>query len=390
MARNYRIISADGHTLEPPEMWERYLPEEFHKDHLPRVVKDEYGGDSWLAPGGHPSPVGLVATGGQRYEEFRWSGGTYKSMVPGTYDGKARISEMEFDGVDAEVLFPSNSPKTVSYFANHKDPEVHEAGIEAYNTWMLEDFASADPERLIATAMIPQRGIDRSVEALHQAKARGFRTIYLQTFPSGGAKLSRDDDPFWATAEELDMPINIHLMIQPSYRNLPEEVRAKVPDPFAPGAKLPDLISMGGAIGQFSGTIAEFIYSGLFDRFPKLQLVGTEVGASWVPGLLEHMDDHYWRNRTWTGIKLEFLPSEYFRRNWKVTFIREPFAVRVRHSVGVKNMMWSTDYPHHRHDVPYSRRVIEEMFLDVPSDEKSAIIALNAVELYKLPHDPAA
>jgi predicted TIM-barrel fold metal-dependent hydrolase len=390
MARNYRIVSADGHTLEPPDMWERYLPSGFHKDHLPRVVKDEYGGDSWLVPGGQPSPVGLVATGGQHYEEFRWSGGTYETMTPGTYDGKGRLAEQDFDGVDAEVLFASNSPKTISYFANHPDPEVHEAGIDAYNTWMLEDYAAADPERLIATAMIPQRGIDRAVEALHQAKARGFRTIYLQTFPSGGAKLSRDDDPFWTAAEELDMPINLHGIIQPSYRNLPDEVRAKIPDPFALGAKLPDLLFIGGTIGQFSGTIAEFIYSGMFDRFPKLKLVGTEVGAAWVPALLEHMDDHYWRNRTWTGVKLELLPSEYFHRNWLVTFIREPFAVRVRHCIGVNNMMWSTDYPHHRHDVPYSRRIIEEMFLDVPQEEKRAIVAMNAVELYKLPHDPNA
>ena len=228
-----RIISADAHTLEPPDMWERYLPSQFHKDHLPKVVKDDYGGDSWLVPGGQPSPVGLVATGGQRYEEFRWSGGTYETMAPGTYGGKARLMEMDFDGVDAEVLFPSNSPKTISYFANHPDPEVHEAGIEAYNRWMLEDYAAADPERLIATAMIPQRGIDRAVEALHEAKASGFRTINSETFPSGGAKLSRDDDPFWAAAEELGIPINLHLMVQPSYRNLPQEVQAKIPNPFA-------------------------------------------------------------------------------------------------------------------------------------------------------------
>src|SRR5207248_827431 len=97
----------------------------------------------------------------------------------------------------------------------------------------------------------------------------------------------------------------------------------------------PGLVEMGGAVGQFSGITAEWIYSGLFDRFPRLKVVGAEWGASWVPALLEHMDDHYWRNRTWTGAKLELTPSEYYRRNWAMTFIREPFAVRVRHSIGV-------------------------------------------------------
>ena len=83
-------------------------------------------------------------------------------------------------------------------------------------------------------------------------------------------------------------------------------------------------------------------------------MVAVECGAGWIPHFLEHMDDHYWRNRTWTKATLEMLPSEYFRRNWKVTFIREPFAVATRHWIGVDNLMWSTDYPHHRHDWPYS------------------------------------
>jgi predicted TIM-barrel fold metal-dependent hydrolase len=373
--------------LEPPDMWERYLPPEFHKDHLPRVVKDEAGGDAWVNPGSeHRAVIGLVATGGQRYEEFRWTGMTYSSMKPGTFDGKARLAEQDEDGVDAEVLFPTH--RALAYFSNHADPEVHEAGIESYNRWMLEDFTAPDPDRLIALALIPQLGIDKAVEALHSAKARGFRGIYLQTYPSGGLKLSPEDDPFWAAAEELQLPINFHQGITASYRNLPEEAQRAVPARIP--TAFPGLVEMGGAIGQFSGPLAEFIYSGTFDRFPRLKFVGAECGASWVPALLEHMDDHYWRNRTWTGSTLERLPSDYFRENWLMTFIREPFAVRARHSIGVKNMMWSTDYPHHRHDVPYSRRLIEDMFLDVPVDEKWAIIAGNAVDLYRLPHDPRA
>ena len=387
MARNYRIVSADGHTLEPPDMWERYLPTAFHRDHLPRIVKDEAGGDAWVVPGSDfQAVIGLVATGGQRYEDFRWVGVAYANMKPGAFDGKSRLIEQDEDGVDAEVLFPTN--RGLPYFANHPNPDVHEAGIEAYNRWMLEDFTAADPERLIALALIPQLGIEKAVEALHLAKARGFRGIYLQTFPSGGPKLSPADDPFWATAEQLDLPVNLHQGISGSVRHLSEEAR-RATDTRIPVAR-PGLVEMGGAIGQFSGTLAEFIYSGTFDRFPGLKLVGAECGASWVPALLEHMDDHYWRNRTWTGSNLERLPSEYFRDNWWMTFIREPFAVRVRHTIGVKNMMWSTDYPHHRHDVPYSRRLIEDMFLDVPAEEKWAITAGNAIGLYKLPHDPKA
>ena len=130
--------------------------------------------------------------------------------------------------------------------------------------------------------------------------------------------------------------------------------------------------------------MSEWIYSGMFDRFPGLRVVAAETGAGWIPNLLEHMDDHWWRNRTWTDSKLELLPSEYWRRNWSVTFIREAFAVAVRHWIGVKNMMWSTDYPHHICDWPYSRKIANEMFSGVPEDERYAICAGNAVALYGL------
>jgi predicted TIM-barrel fold metal-dependent hydrolase len=126
------------------------------------------------------------------------------------------------------------------------------------------------------------------------------------------------------------------------------------------------------------------VFGGVFDRFPKLKIVLAETGAGWLPHFLEHMDDHWWRNRVWTGSKLEMLPSHYFARNFMCTFIREPFAVLNRHFIGVENMMWSNDYPHHRHDWPYSRRIIEESFLNVPADEKQKMICGNAVELYKL------
>jgi predicted TIM-barrel fold metal-dependent hydrolase len=130
--------------------------------------------------------------------------------------------------------------------------------------------------------------------------------------------------------------------------------------------------------------MSRLIYSEMFDRFPGLRVVGAEVGAGWVPAFLEHMDDHWWRNRTWTGSKLTMLPSDYFRRNIKVTFIREPFAVAVRHWIGIDNLMWSNDYPHHRHDWPYSRRIIEESMVGVPAAEKRRMICDNARELYKL------
>lgn len=378
MTRTYRIVSADTHTIEPPDMWQRYLPGEY-ASRAPRVVKDPEGGDAWeLQRGAPPMPIGLVTVPGLRYEEFRWYGATYDSIKPGCFLGKPRLEEQDEDGIDAEVLFPSQ--RTMIYFMANEDDGFHEAGLDAYNTWILEEYAAADPERLVPMAQMPNLGVDASVAALRDAKRRGFRGVVISAWPSGGASLSRDDDPFWAAAEDEHMPVHVHGGISSFAQRRAGNASAAAR--FAGG--LPDLHVMGGAVAQFSGTVAEIVYSGLFDRFPRLTIVGVEVGASWVPASLEHMDDHYWRNRVWTGTHLELMPSEYFKRNMKVTFIREPFAVRSRHVIGLGSMMWSTDYPHHRCDWPYSRRVIDEMFLGVPEDERHRIVCGNAVELYGL------
>ena len=61
------------------------------------------------------------------------------------------------------------------------------------------------------------------------------------------------------------------------------------------------------------------------------------------------------------------------------------YAVRNRDLLGVENLMWSSDYPHHGCDWPYSRKIANEMLRNVPVDERYAICAGNMVRLYDLP-----
>jgi predicted TIM-barrel fold metal-dependent hydrolase len=382
MTGTYRIISADGHVIEPPGMWTTYLPKQFH-DRAPRLVKDPDGGDAWeLAPGAPPMPIGLVVSEGQwgrRYEDNRWYGCTYDTIRQGAFSGKHRIEEQDIDGVDAEVIFPSQ--RTMSAFMAQEDDAYHLAGLNAYNTWLNDEFTAADHTRFVSLAQMPAVDIATAVSWLREAKAAGFKGVIISAYPSGNATLSLDDDPFWEAAEQERMPIHIHVgLSQAGKRRAAGAGQAEA----VRSGGLPSLEAMGGPVGEASGVISKFIYTGMFDRYPDLQFVAAETGAGWIPHFLEHMDDHWWRNRVWSASPLKHLPSEYFKRNWKVTFIREPFAVQVRHHIGVDNMMWSTDYPHHRHDWPYSRRIIEDSFVGVPDDEKQRMICGNAQELYHL------
>ncbi|HEY3694018.1 amidohydrolase family protein [Phenylobacterium sp.] len=373
------IISADGHNVEPPHIWDRYLDRRFAAK-APRLVKDPEGGDAWeFSPGGTPMPIGLVTNAGRwgrRYEENNWFGSTYDSIRQGAFDGRARLDEQDIDGVSAEVIYPSQ--RTMGAFMAQEDDAFHVAGVEAYNRWLAEEFCAADPARLIGLEQMPATDIRVSVAHLNDARRAGRRGVIISGWPSGGEALSAADDAFWAAAQDLNMPVHIHV-------GLAQAGRRKPPPPTAqdPGGKIP-LQKISGAVAGASDFVSKMILSEMFDRFPALTVVLAETGAGWIPHFLEFLDDHWWRNRVWSGSQLKAPPSEYFRRNFYVTFIREPFAVLNRHSIGVDNMMWSNDYPHHRHDWPYSRRVIEDSFIGVPNSEKRQMIHGNASRLYNI------
>ena len=126
MTREYKIISADGHNIEPRHMWSKYLPAKYH-DRAPRLVKDPKGGDAWeLVRGMDPMPIGLVTNSGEwgrRYEENDWYGFTYDNIRHGAYDGKARLEEQDIDGLDAEVIYPSQ--RTMAVFMAQEDDNLH-------------------------------------------------------------------------------------------------------------------------------------------------------------------------------------------------------------------------------------------------------------------------
>lgn len=366
----YRIISADAHVVEAPDLWERYLPAQF-QDRAPKLVKDEEGGDAWSFNGGPPEPIGLVTKAGIELEKLRWTGARYDSVHPGCFSGKGRLDAMDADGVDAEVIYPPQ--RTTLWFMMNPDRDFHRAGIEAYNRWVLEDWQGADPARLIPQAQIPNLGIDEAVECARRAKAEGFRGVVISVWPSGGDTITDADDPFWAVCQELGLPVSIHERISPG-----------TPQP-GPRTRTPKLISGMGAAGLSMGQhISSIVFSEVFDRYPELQMVSVETGAGWVPFLMEQMDDRYWRNRTWAGSHLENPPSHYIRNNWYFTFITDLSGIQQRGQVGVDRLMWSTDFPHHGNDWPRSRWTIEQQFAGVPEDEKQKMICSNAARLFRL------
>lgn len=371
MARDYQLISADSHVLEPPHIWTTYLPRKFH-DKAPRVVPDGEGGEAWqFAPDIPPAPIGIYASAGRKHEEVRWTGVTFAEANQGNFYGAERLKEQDIDGVDAEVIF--GSARMMSHFYSDPDPEFQLAGVQAYNNWLAEEIMSVDPTRLIGLACMPM-GVEPAIREMERCLKLGFRGVWLNTFPSLGETIRPEDDPFWAACQANRVPVHFHVRVMRKVaRPKPKGVR---------GDDLTGLASVGAA--DMIVQLPEIISSGVHDRFPDLIWVMVEAGSGWIPYILEQLDDRWWRNRWWLPVKLEHEPSFYYRRNWRSSFMVDHYAVRNRHLLGVDNLLWSTDYPHHGCDWPETRRTVEEMFRGVPADERWKMCAGNAMKLYGL------
>jgi predicted TIM-barrel fold metal-dependent hydrolase len=124
------------------------------------------------------------------------------------------------------------------------------------------------------------------------------------------------------------------------------------------------------------------IFSGVLDRFPKLQIVSAENNVGWIPYYLQRMDRVAERSRAAAGFTQKLKPSEYFRRQMWATYIDDFVGVANRQFVGVDRMMWSSDYPHQASSWPHSQEVVARDFKDASAEEIFKITRGNVAKLY--------
>ena len=124
------------------------------------------------------------------------------------------------------------------------------------------------------------------------------------------------------------------------------------------------------------------IFSGVLDRFPRLQIVSAENNCGWIPYYLQRMDRAFERQRVSAGFVNQLKPSEYFARQMWCTYIDDFVGVASRRFIGVDRMMWSSDYPHQASSWPHSQEVVARDFTDASAEDRYKITRGNAALLY--------
>lgn len=375
-----KIFSADSHLEIAPERWTGRVPARY-RDRAPRLIKLANGGDGVLIEGRPVYVVGL-AIAGKPYERHELSGVTYEGSE-GAGSPEQRLKEQDRDGVEGEILFTSAS--NLTFWRGIRNDDAYLAVVHAYNEFLAEEYCAANRARLVAMGAIPTHSVEAAVRELEYCAGAGLKGVMLNAFPSGKSHPSPEDDRFYAAALDFDMALTVHVGMQLS------------DGPLFQYEKQPGEVAFGGdpirVLTRFGGNsglnAVQLLLSGVFDRYPKLEIYWAETQVGWLPYFYEQLDDVYKRSRHWMeryfGLgPLKEAPSRYFRAHFYWGFIYDPIGVRLRYEIGVDRILWGNDFPHSAGDWPHSRRVIDAMFAGVAEDEKQKMLRGNAVKFFRL------
>ena len=176
---DYPIIDADAHVNEPPELWQERVPARL-KQRAPKVLHTP-DGDVWSFDDGKKlRPVGLTATAGLSYLQFKPQGYRYETIRPGSFDTAERLKDLDADGLYAQILYPSVTLAGARTYSD--DRELQLACVRAYNEWLL-DFCKPSGGRLIPQAIIPTTGVADATAELEWAIKSGHRGALIAAAP---------------------------------------------------------------------------------------------------------------------------------------------------------------------------------------------------------------
>jgi predicted TIM-barrel fold metal-dependent hydrolase len=333
-------ISGDSHVSEPPDLWEKEMPAKYRDKalHFPRV---EYG----------------------RFNHARKGG----------WDPVERLKDMAYDGISAEILYPTLAKGLFEqFFYEPVDLGLSQAGEMVYNDWMI-DFCKNAPDRLWGQALIGLWDIDYAIKEMQRAKDGGLKGVATWIAPPEGIPFTGDHyERFWSAAEEMEMPIGWHINT-----GFGAYVARKGEDRFG-------LITRQayGHKAVAMKALAEMILSGVMQRHPKLKVVLAEFEAGWIPFYLEDLDRKFDKGR---DMGLDLLPSEYFSRQMYSTFMQDGVASYLLNRWGGDNFVYANDYPHAGGIWPYTNDTIELTMADLPTETRKKVLGETMATVYNQP-----
>jgi predicted TIM-barrel fold metal-dependent hydrolase len=389
------IVSADDHVVEPPDVWTSRLPARL-RDTGPRVVRAPVAemtflGGKYAFRMGDDGPIGdwwvyedlaiphtrLSVAASFEPDDVQVVPVTYDEMRPGCYERDARLADMDVNGVEASLCFPTFPRFCGQQFLEADDKDLALLCVQAYNDWMVEEWCAGSDGRLIPLCLIPLWDPVAAAAEVRRNAARGVRAVCFSELPTNLGlpsvhAPSRHWDPFVAACDETGTVICMH---SGSGSKMPST------SPDAPPAVTSTLTHQ-----LAEASLADWLFSGLLARFPNLRITYSEGQIGWIPYVLARADRVWEHNRGWGDVRaiVPEPPSTYYRGRVYGCFFDDAAGLANLDAIGRDQVTFETDYPHADGTWPHTRSVAEKLFAGLDDDTVRRICRTNTIELFDL------
>jgi len=370
--------SGDSHFIEPEDLFNQILPPALAK-RMPWSEKVSDHEEIVHIDGKEfRRPLPKIATkkiNGVSMSEL-------SSRPPGARDIRARLADLDQEGIWAEVVYSSLG----MWDQNLTDVALVKAAAAAQNEWRIKEVQGVAPDRLIAVAALPLLDVEASVQEAKHAAELGFKAIGMpapglpnsSTYNHSITPLNDDAwEPLWAFMEEAGLVAAFHIG-----GDAGEHTVYRGP---------------GGAVlnytnSTFSGQRAAMLMvaSGALDRHPDLKVLISEAGATWVPFLGERMNEGYRQHGMFVRPTLSRSPKEILFDQVYASFQHEDIAIAAMMHMGYDKVMFGSDYPHLEGTYGHTQKTLHELVDDAPADVRYRVTQGAFKELFPHVSDPPA
>jgi predicted TIM-barrel fold metal-dependent hydrolase len=315
----------------------------------------------------------------------------------GVFDRDIRLAQMDREGISAELVFHGDA--RVGDLAHNVtngvwSSEVWDAGARAYNRWVHDTFGGSPDRLLLVGAIGSCSDMDATIAELDWLADHGFTGTFAPGF------LTRPDmpplfDPYWdrlwAECEARNLTIVVHAGFGFEQGVLYEQLNRVTREHEASGGTEMELLMRLGTevFTDFFSDVKgrrpmwQMMLGGVFDRYPHLRLLITEIRLDWIPATLSHLDSLHEQRRD--DLPATRRPSEYWHDNCLVgaSFIHKA-EVEMRHEIGVDTILFGRDYPHPEGSWPNTPDWLRDAFRGVPENEARAMLGENGIRFFDL------
>ena len=352
-----RMVDADGHVLEQSEL---QLPAEVMEAFLRAIRTDR--------PFAPEDPVPEESAGDPT-----------SMMRPGASQPLPRLADMDADGIDVAVLYPT-SPGLV--WIPEKD--LFQTMAHEYNRW-LQSYCSADPARLYGVGLVTLHDPLLAIKEMERCVSDlGFKAVMIRPAPYIDNKKLNDPvyDPFWDAAAELGCPVALHPF---SFDDMPWNVVSRLGLQDDAGGRPDKGLTLRQGLGNALDVMVAmgwFVAGGICERYPKLTVVFLEGSGGWCAPMLERFDHHL----DVFGSRYQTTPpSEIFKRQCYISFDPDEEALAYTANskyVGADRIVWASDYPHPDAKIPGIVTELKEATEGLDETQQRLIFGENAARLY--------